>query len=145
MPLLLLRSRASLGFMGSDKFNELDSRTQEQLQFAPLIQTNIEFILATLSPRASRLDGQIASGEDLTIATTYPKKSRWVAAKLGCGIREIVPLNGAVESVQLDDPSIDGIVEVMDSGDTLRDNSLSIVVRDLGFVAIGAVWKREGN
>lgn len=49
-------------------------------------------------------------------------------------------LGGSVEAAPYLDPTIDAIVDITMSGDTLEANGLDIVVDDLAVVKLGLVW-----
>ena len=145
LPVLLGRDTNALGFMGDDRFEELSATVRADLGFVPVIETHISFAIAAKSDRAQETSEAIRGGSTLTIATSYPNRVQVVAEELGFGISEIVELGGSVESAQDDDPSIDAIFDIVDSGNTLRENDMAIIQRSAGTLSVGAVWSTEAN
>jgi ATP phosphoribosyltransferase len=142
MPAALMRRQDAIGFLGSDTFDELSQEQQSQLEFIPAIETDIRFALSALTSRATAVCQTIATGEGLTIATSYPNRTRYIAGELGFQLTEIIELGGSVEAAPYVLEQVDAIVDVVDSGRTLKENNLSIIVDNLGQLAIGAIWKK---
>lgn len=143
MPAALIRRPDAIGFLGNDTFNEISQEQQDQLEFVPAIATDIRFALSALEKQAKLVSQTIAAGGELTIATSYPNRTRYIADKLGFQVREIVELGGSVEAAPYVLEQVDAIIDVVDSGRTLKENKLSIIVDNLGQLAIGAIWKND--
>ncbi len=144
IPQILTRCRDvyALGFLGNDTYEELEGDVQAKLGFRPMIDTQARFALATLQPRRAEIGTRINDGEPLVVATSYPARSQRIAQRLGFSIKELVVFGGSVEASLQDDPSVDVIVDIVSSGNTLRDNNLEIVIDELGGVTLGAVWQK---
>lgn len=140
----------SIGFMGSDRYEELDKATQEQIRFCPVASTAIRFAIATTAPKVESLEDKLARIEPLVIATTYPNKAVSVVAELwDVAVEEaeeyVEPLyfGGSLESKPRQIPRVDGVFDIIDSGATVRANNLTVVADNLGSVTLGAVWRSD--
>jgi len=142
MPGVLIRRPDTIGFFGSDTFGELDENQSSQLEFEPVIQTEIRFALGGLSTEVKRIRQVISSGGDLVIATSYPRQARRIANTLGFYLSDVIELGGSVEAAPYILREVDAIIDVVDSGQTLKENNLSVVADNLGKLAIGAIWRK---
>lgn len=140
----------SIGFMGSDRYEELDEATQERIRFCPVVSTAIRFAIATTTPKAETLRSKLVRIEPLVIATTYPNKAVNVVAEMwDVATQEaeeyVEPLyfGGSLESKPKQIPRVDGVFDIIDSGATVRANNLTIVADNLGSVTLGAVWRND--
>lgn len=142
MASILLRSDdpKAVAFLGSNNIDEEPRDIAERFTFMPLIATSIRFALATKRGRRKEISGRVNQSDGLIIATSYPARANIVAEELGFGIKETVILGGAVEAAMDDDPRIDAIVEIVETGDSLTDSEMAIVADGLGEIAIGAMW-----
>ena len=105
--------RLDVAFCGLDTIRELECDVTISTAFE-----NVSSPIA-LCVRAS---GQLPE-EKLVVATEYP---RLVAAHLGTRATEVIHVHGATEAF----PhlrGVDGIVDIIETGDTLRMNSLVVV------------------
>lgn len=143
IPALLLRSVGSLGFFGSDTYRELDERVKSQLAFEPLIQTDINFVLAAKSDQLDNLAEAIRTGQGLTVATSNPLQTCTMSERIGFSLAEIIELKGGVEATIDDIPDVDAIVDIFDTGSTLEANNLVPFACDIERLTIGAAWRKS--
>jgi ATP phosphoribosyltransferase len=138
-----------LGFMGSDRYEELEDSVQGWLRFMPISATAIRFAVATSEAKAERLETKLERGSPLVIATSYPKKTVATIADIwGTTPEQASPLveplyfGGSIESKPAQIPRVDGILDIIDSGATAAANRLTIIADNLGTMSLGAVWSR---
>lgn len=125
VPVYVARGAADLGIVGKDGLAESGEEVYELMDLG---FGKCRFVLAAPASRASSLkeelerEGRIRS---LRIATKFPVTTReYTSGKVMNP--EVIILKGAVELA----PAIglsDAIVDVMDSGRTLRENGLAVV------------------
>jgi ATP phosphoribosyltransferase len=144
MATLLIRNPKAIGFMGEDTYGELNFLQQEMLTFEALIDTKMRFEFGCKIDRAEATLAKMDGGEALVVASSYEKRVRRIAKDLGFGLKEVVVLGGSVESAQEDDPEIDMIFDLVDSGRTMTENGVMVLetncpVQDKK-ISIGAVW-----
>lgn len=139
-----------LGFMGSDRYDELDDDTQSWLTFTPIVSTAIRFALATCEAKVVHLTTKLARVEPLVIATSYQKKTMTTIANIwGASLAETAELveplyfGGSIESKPALIPRVDGIFDIIDSGATTTANRLTIIADNLGTMSLGAVWRSD--
>ncbi len=143
MPAVIARRPDAIGFLGSDTFDELPSNLRDRMVFYPAAQTEIRFALCAPESEAANVRQAIEERGCLTVASSYPNQTRRIADELGLKLPKIVELGGSVEAAPYILEGVDAIVDVVDSGRTLEENGLSIIVDNLGRLAIGAIWSTE--
>lgn len=140
----------AVGFMGSDRYNELGEEVQAEVEFCPVVQTAIRFALATCVSKQEIVIEKIELGEPLVVATSYPRAASQALADI-YGVKpektgeivETVEFGGGLESKPVLIPRIDAFFDVVDSGRTLIANRCRILFDDLGRLTVGAVWRRQ--
>lgn len=143
MPAVLAGRQDAIGFFGSDTFGETYPELRARLRFVPAIETDIRFALSAPKDEAEAVCRTIEAGGGITIATSYPNRTRQIANEQGFEITEIIELGGSVEAAPCVVEQVDAIIDVVDSGHTLEANGLAIIIDQLGMLAIGAVWKEN--
>ncbi len=145
---LLEEQPDAIGFMGSDRYNELSDVTKSWLRFYPVATTEIRFAAATIQEKASATSSKLDRVEPLVIATTYPNQAVSAIAELwqtepeeSAALVEPVYFGGSLESKPRQIPRVDAIFDVVDTGRTMAANDLVIVADNLGSVTLGAVWR----
>jgi ATP phosphoribosyltransferase len=148
MVALLEEQPDAVGFMGSDRYNELSEDTRAWLQFYPIAETAIRFAAATIPEKVSAASAKFEKEEPLVIATTYPNQAVAAIADLWqadleetAAMVEPVYFGGSLESKPRQIPRVDAIFDVVDTGQTMRANNLIIVADQLGTLSVGAVWR----
>lgn len=143
MPAWLAASQ-SLGFMGSDTYAELNLPQQNGLTFAEVAATGLRFALAAPRDQAANVAGKLQSQETIRIVTSNPRTARQAVGALGgSALRIVQVVGGSVEVAPHLLAGVDAIFDIVDSGQTLRENGLEIVADNLAAVSIGAVWRKE--
>jgi ATP phosphoribosyltransferase len=139
-----------LGFMGSDRYDELDEDVQSWLAFAPIVSTAIRFAVATSEAKAERMATKLARVEPLVIATSYAKKTVATLADMwdmdpteAADLVEPLYFGGSIESKPDLIPRVDGVLDIIDQGTTMAANRLTIIADNLGTVSVGAVWRSD--
>lgn len=146
MDTLLDEFPAAVGFMGSDRYSEFDRDIQQRLAFCPIAETGIRYALATTQDKEPILTNKLLCPQPLVIATSYKRAAiRAINALRGPGgpLVETVGLGGSVEAAPQMIPRVDAIFDVVDTGNTIAANDLTIVADDLGQLLLGAVWRRD--
>jgi ATP phosphoribosyltransferase len=106
-----------LGVVGSDVIMERDEMVYE---LADLKFGKCKFSIATLKDSTD-----VMALDVIRVATKYPKVAKRYFNELGKTI-EIIPLNGSVELAPIVGLS-DCIVDIVETGNTLRANNLEVV------------------
>jgi ATP phosphoribosyltransferase len=147
---LLRELPGSIGFMGSDRYDELEDSDREAVAFTPILATLIRFAVATCEEKAERIAAKLERVEPLVVATTYRKKTVAVIADIwrttpeeAATYVETLYFGGSIESKPKQIPRVDGVLDIIDSGATMAANKLTIVRDNLGTVSVGAVWSRN--
>lgn len=129
-----------IGFLGSDTYGELTKEQQRNLVYTPLAETALRFTLAAPNESADRIAERIAAGKKVSIATSYPRTVRQLAKQNGLKLSTKRTMGGSVEVAPIMFEDIDAVVDLTDSGETLRQNGMTILRDNLGAVTLGAVW-----
>jgi ATP phosphoribosyltransferase len=139
-----------LGFMGSDRYDELDDTVRNWLAFTPIVSTAIRFAVATSEPKAERMAAKLERAQPLVIATSYKKKTvATIADMWDMGLAETAELveplyfGGSIESKPDLIPRVDGVLDIIDRGTTMAANRLTVIADNLGTVSVGAVWRSD--
>lgn len=120
VPTYVQYGSADLGVCGKDVIEESQKDVCELLDLG---MGNCRFIVAV--PASSRVSDISELGFNSRVATKYPRIAGSYFASLGIQV-EIVTLNGSLELA----PSVglaDAIVDITETGRTLRDNDLKII------------------
>lgn len=140
----------AMGFMGSDRFFELNEETRNQLNFSPVAETAIRFAMATTPSKSDGVNEKIVNTRPMVIATTYPRRTleaisgMWeTSAAEAAEYVETIYFGGSLESKPKQIERVDAIIDVVDSGATLAANDLLVVRDRLGEVELGAVWRND--
>jgi phosphoribosyl-ATP pyrophosphohydrolase len=133
-----------IGFIGSDTYDELTRDRQRSISFSEVATTGLRFALEVRNESVDSVREKIVAGETLDIVTSYPKSARRCAGAVGTSLRVIATLGGSVEAAPALYADADGIVDLVDSGETACQNGLEIIVDNLLPVSIGAVWGNKG-
>lgn len=148
MATMLRECPRSMGFMGSDRYYELDEDIQEWIRFMTVADTAIRFAMATVNEKVESTLAKLERPQELVIATTYPRKAVAAVAELwqvdaaeASSFVEPVYLGGSLESKPRQVARVDAILDVVDTGRTIVANELTVVADDLGTIDVGAVWR----
>lgn len=131
---VLANPRPSFGLLGSDAVSEFSGEGAEQLLLDPVMSIKgLRFAVATLPNRLDRFKRKVAGEEPLALGTAYP-----ITLKKELGDRALgaIVQGGAIESLPEQYPDLDGIFELVRSGDSLRRQGLEIVEDDIAPVKL---------
>ena len=114
------------GFAGSDVIDEYgqNSLVVEKLAVVP----NCRLALLTTTDKRADVQAKLDQGECLSVGTSYPTLTRSV---LGPQASIDIQRSGSIESLPGRFPWLDGVVEIVRSGDSAAMNGLSVVADDL--------------
>lgn len=140
MPEWLDKTANSLGFLGSDTFQQLPEQTQQGLSFEQIGVNGVRFAFAVRRDKLEAVRSKLGQGTTVNVVTSYPITARESAGLLGSPVRIVGSPGGSVEAAPTLMPDTDGIIDIVDSGSTLRANGLEIVT-ELQPVALGALWQ----
>lgn len=129
--------------MGSDTYGELSDEAQNGLVYRAVADTRLRIGLLAASSQVESVQNKLAAGETLNVATSYPRAAKRSSGALGCAVRIVATLSGSVEAAPTVYPGVDGVIEIVDSGDTAKQNDLMSVRDNLEAVTIGAVWRER--
>jgi ATP phosphoribosyltransferase len=130
-----------IGIIGSDTFDELDVCLQGRLACREVATTGLRLALAARKERAGAVSAKIARGEQLLIATSYRRLIGRCEEAVGARLRVSATLRGSVEAAPELYPDIDGIIDIVDSGETIKQNDLAVVADGLVPVTLAAIWR----
>ena len=130
-----------IGFMGSDTYEELDQKTKCQMTYLPIAETALRFTLATSLDGAEDLRRKIGAREPISVATSYSRAACRFSEVIGTEVLVRTVMGGSIEAAPKLFGGLDGVIDLTDSGETLRQNGMEIVVDNLEQVTIGAVWR----
>lgn len=116
VPIYVEKGAADLGIVGKDTLMEAEADVFEVMDLG---FGRCKFAVATI-PSNSKLEKQ-----KLIVATKYPKVAKAFYAQKGYNV-EIVQLNGSVELAPLAGLA-DVIVDIVETGQTLKENGLEVV------------------
>jgi ATP phosphoribosyltransferase len=123
-----MRDRTSYGFVGSDRIAE-DQCDWYQETLEPIQNEKGQPLRFALIARdADRLKAKLARSEPLSVITSYP-----TIALSKLGVKNTVEyVGGCVEAEVLDrGEEVDAAFELVQSGDSVRENRLEIVEDDI--------------
>lgn len=137
---VLLAGIGALGLAGSDALNESPVLGASSETLLPIVNDRgqpLRFVLATCATRQAvrRVESKIANNEPLRVATSYPNTAiRDLQEKLG--IDSFIPAvgrqTGGIEAVAWQFPDeVDAVFELVQTGDSVRDNGLQIIEDDI--------------
>lgn len=144
--------RVGLGFMGSDRFQEMRQESRLSIGFLAVTQTDTRFALATTEEKAADLREKVAGSSPLVIATTYPKAAKAAIRKIqdsqpkeGYSRVSTFDINGSVEAAPRVFKRVDAVFDLVETGETMAANGLTPIYDNLGQLTVGAVWLRGNN
>lgn len=131
-----MRDKTSLGFVGSDRTKE-DGYEGYSESLGPVMNEKQQALrFALIAVNADRIRSKLTNGDQLKIATSYPNVA---ATMMPNTYTEYVV--GCIEA-ELNDrwDTIDAGFELVQSGDSVRQNGLEIVEDDILPVNLEYLW-----
>lgn len=109
--------------------------------YKEIATTSLRFALQVRRGQASRITGK----KTLDVVTSNPKSAKLCAEAAGAALRIVDTIGGSVEAAPKLYKEADGIIDLVDSGETSDENGLEIVKDNLLPVTLGAVWLNENH
>ncbi len=135
------KQAGSFAIVGSDSVSEYAPKGDcEPLE--PV--ADLRFALIATSQRVRSVRSKARAGEPLRIGTSYPKTAGAVLASVGVNavMDERTIVSGGVESLPWQpERGVDALFELVQSGESLRQNRLEIVADGLALVSLVKVTK----
>lgn len=144
---LILQSRGSdipdevldgdldVGFCGSDVFTEGQlSGRYAPLGFIGLFGAGCDMVLETTN-------GSIDQKKPLRVVTKYPLTAQYYLARRGIGVASVTQRGGKMEG-KLATGKYDAVVDIVETGNTMRDNGLA-VAELFDTVQTGIVFRKQ--
>lgn len=133
----VLRNPGSSGYVGTDRIEEDGYRLYSESR-GPVSNDAgqiLRFALIARSDSAAR--NKLRANEPLAIVTSYPR----IAFRQleGTQLASLDYVNGCIEAELIDRPDIDAAFELVQSGDSVRQNGLQIVEDDIQNVYLNKV------
>lgn len=139
----MVANPGSRGYFGSDVWLELTPRARNQLEFDPIVEAAVTFVLACRAEEAGKYANPKEWSKGINVVTSYPQQAIGSLAIREIKINNILCVGGSVEGSLVDYPGADMIYEMVETGNSIRDNNLSIVLPDLGRLVIGESWRKD--
>lgn len=139
MPRDVLSAGLAYGYCGSDVWEETGSGELPGLAAEPVLSLDgLRFALACLPEKRNNVRAKLRSGEPLLFGTSYPATLRRVMGDVALSpfLRA-----GAIEGLPARFPEIDGIFEIVKSGDSLIANGLVVAVDNLEVIKLMEVTR----
>lgn len=139
---LQYKTRGTELLVGSDAVGEVDLQgaTTEKLEPVP----GLRFALAVIAARAMTIESKIRAGEPMCIGTSYPQTALRVLGDVGVNafVTERSLAKGGVEALPWQpELGVDAIVDLVQTGESLRQNGLVIIRDELETVDLLKVTK----
>lgn len=140
--------QASFGLVGSDVIKESPQSGVTCVPIMPVMGADgrrLRFGLATLNEtgRLDRLNSKIRNNEAISIGTSYPNTAIRELAAIGVratlSAKYIEP--GCIEALPKQYPEIDAVFELVQSGDSLAQNGLKLVIDEINFIDLMKIDK----
>lgn len=133
-------SVGAVGFCGSDVWEESTaSRLKGLVAESVAGISGLRFAIACLPNRLADVKAKLQGSEPLYLGTSYPVTLRRL---LGDMALEPLCRQGSIEGLPARFPSLDGIFELVRSGDSLEANSLVKAADDLDIVRLVEITKQ---
>ena len=128
----MARNPESRGLVGSDRLDEVGFDGYKE-SVGVVMNDNLQALrFALIAQDADRCRAKLRAGEGLRLATSYPR----AATRRFPGF-ELMYASGGIEAELLDQgASLDAAYELVQSGDSVRDNGLEIVEDCIEFVEL---------
>lgn len=145
IPQILAGSLTYMGFFGSDVLAEAKPEVKDKLLVMPLMRLGARFAIASRMEEAKHMKARLEGGEPLVFSTSNARQLEAVAQARGFKIKDIDERIGGVEAAPDDNPSVDVIFDIVDSGRTLKANNLALIADNLQPIYILNGWKKPDD
>ena len=133
------RNSESIGIVGSDRLDECGSQLKREV-IEPIVNERAQILrFALIALQSDRVKSKLSYGEPLKLLTSYPNTAKDL---LGGLAGQVVYVSGGIEAELIDrsNEDLDGAIELVQSGASVRANNLTIVEDYLRQVNLIKVW-----
>ena len=110
------------------------------MRSVPLLALDgVRFALSTLDSKAEEVKDKIKRAEQLTIAATYPGLAKQVFGPK----TKVILSGGGLEALPKLMPELDGTFDLVESGQTAKENDLIVVADNLVPVTLDLLWSKS--
>lgn len=130
------RDPTAQGFLGSDRLKE-DGYTGFSESVEPVMNAKGQPLrFALIATNSLKTRTKLINNEPLVIATSYPATTTRIMGPAN----EIEYVAGGLEAELIDRPEIDCAFELVQSGDSVRQNGLQIIEDDIESVTLESLY-----
>lgn len=150
IPGLLREVPRSIGMLTCDNLLELPEESRQQLSFEPIkkaygAKARLRYGLACRPDQAKDVAAQLEVGRQVYVGTSAPGVVRDINRQYGFNMVAEPESGGYVAGGQVEKllglmPWLDGVVDIVETGGSLRENELELVKDDLYQLQLGIVW-----
>jgi ATP phosphoribosyltransferase len=143
--MLLDEPGTSFGLVGSDAYIEQQPRWEGRLASEEVaVIDGLRFALAARPDKLDIVNDKLAGNKPLAVGTSYPRIVSLVVERQGLPLQVAKVAGGQVERLanRLRD-RLDAIVDIVDTGASLREQNLRIVADDLFPVSLYGIWPAD--
>lgn len=133
----VLRNPGSTGYVGTDRIEE-DGFRLASVSRGPITNATGQILrFALIARKGSPAQDKLRSNEPLSVVTSYPR----IAFRQleGAPLASVDYVNGCIEAELIDRTDIDAAFELVQSGDSVRQNGLQIIEDDIQNVYLNKV------
>lgn len=133
----VLRTTNSVGYVGTDRLEEENAQLCSENRGAIINEAEQPLRFALIARSDSSARNKLRSGEPISIVSSYP---RTALMQLGENrIASLENVTGCIEAELVDRTDIDAAFELVQSGDSVRQNGLAIIEDDIRFVYLAMI------
>ncbi len=104
----------------------------------------LRFALAARPGKVTAVMSKLSSGEPVYVGTSYPRLVKELGKRIGADLQPKKVIAGQVEALaNLMPEQLDAVVDMVDTGNSMRQQNLTIVADNLLAVSLWAVWPLE--
>jgi ATP phosphoribosyltransferase len=143
--LLLEEAGPSFGLIGSDVLTEQELDCCDRLAGEEVAAIDgLRFALAARPDKVQSVRDKLDNGQPVIVGTAYPRIVKTIAETQGLSLEVGKTAGGQIESLanRLRD-RLDGIVDIVDTGKSLREQNLRIVADNLLPVSLYGIWTSD--
>jgi ATP phosphoribosyltransferase len=135
------------GLVGSDVVMEQAPDYGERLAAEPLLALNgLRFALIARADKAAQTAAKLRAGEPVVVATSYPRLTGLIAQRRRMSLQVGAIIGGQIEQLVNDLPDLlDGGIDIVQTGRTLRLRNQRIVADNLFQIALCAMWPKANG
>lgn len=135
----VLRDASSVGYVGTDRIDEDGLELSRENRGPVTNEAGQRLRFALIARKGSPVRDKLRADEPISIVTSYPRTAN---RRIGEDrVADIQVVSGSVEAELVDRPDIDAAFELVQSGDSVRQNGLWIVEDDIRYVFLNKVFR----